>query len=173
MYQSCPSGSRPGESLRPPAPAAVLTAVKLMCAGAAVFTVSLIISIVSVPFIGRSAATLRLAGRSQSLPVVIAVGIVGGLVVIALWLWMARANSQGRNWARILSTVFFGLATLKLLTVFSEPRMVLGLIFWTPAWLVGLAAVRLLWRPGCSAFFKPQGAGPSLHEVRARDRGGR
>ena len=40
---------------------------------------------------------LRLAGR-QPLPVVIMVGSAGGLVVIALWLWMARANSQGRNW---------------------------------------------------------------------------
>ena len=74
---------------------AVLTAVKLMCAGAAVFTVSLIISIVSVHFIGRTAATLRLAGRSQPLPVAITVGIVGGLVVIARWLWIARANNQG------------------------------------------------------------------------------
>ena len=35
-----------------------------------------------------------------------------GLVVVSLWLWMARANGQGRNWARILSTVLFVLATL-------------------------------------------------------------
>ena len=41
--------------------------------------------------------------------------MVFGLVVIALWLWMARANGQGRNWARILSTVLFGLATLELI----------------------------------------------------------
>ena len=34
--------------------------------------------------------------------------------LIALWLWMARANGQGRNWARILSTVLFGLGTLEL-----------------------------------------------------------
>ena len=112
MYQPYPSGGESAGPLRPPAPAPVLTAVKLMYAGAAVFTVSLIISFISAAFIGRSAATLRLAGRSQPLPVAITVGIAGGLVVIALWLWMARANSQGRNWARILSTVLFGLATL-------------------------------------------------------------
>ena len=165
MYQPYPSSGGPAGPLRPAIPAAVLTAVKLMCAGAAVFAVSLIISIISVPFIGRSAAMLHLAGRSQPLPVVIMVGIAGGLVVIALWLWMARANSQGRNWARILSTVLFGLATLKLIGVFSEPKMVLGLIFWTPTWLVGLAAVWLLWRPDSSAFFKPPGAVPGLHEV--------
>jgi hypothetical protein len=135
----------------------VRAAIRLMYAGAAVTSLSLIISIISLAFIGRSAATLRLAGRSQPLPVAISVGIVGGLVVIALWLWMARANSQGRNWARILSTVLFGLATPKLIGVFSEPQTVLGLIFWAPTWLAGLAAVWLLWRPDSSAFFKPQG----------------
>ena len=36
------------------------------------------------------------------------------MIGIALWLWMARANGQGRNWARILSTVLFGVATLQL-----------------------------------------------------------
>jgi hypothetical protein len=70
---------------------------------------------------------------------------------------MARANSQGRNWARIVSMVLFGLATIG---VFSEHQTVLGLMLWVPAWLVGLAAVWLLWRPDSSAFFKPQGAGP-------------
>jgi hypothetical protein len=97
MYQSYPSSGRSAGPLRPPVPPPVLSAVKLMCAGAAVFAVSLIISIILVPFIGRSAAMLRLAGRSQPLPVVITAGIAGGLVVIALWLRMDRANSQGRN----------------------------------------------------------------------------
>jgi hypothetical protein len=85
--------------------------------------------------------------------------------VIALWQWMARTNGQGRNWARILSTALSGLATLKLIGVFSEPRMVLGLIFWAPAWLIGLAAVWLLWRPDSSTFFRPQGAMPGLREA--------
>jgi hypothetical protein len=165
MYQPYPSSGQPVEPLRPPAPAPVLTAVKLMHAGAAATALSLIISIISLAFIGRSAAMLRVAGRNQPLPVAIAAGIAGGLLVIALWLWMARANGQGRNWARILSTVLFGLATLKLIGVFSEPRTMLGLILWTPAWLVGLAAVWLLWRPDSRAFFKPRSAAPSLREV--------
>ena len=49
------------------------------------------------------------------------VAIVGGLVPWSrLWLWMARANGQGRNWARIMSTVLFGLATLDLASVFPQ-----------------------------------------------------
>ena len=146
--------------VRPSVPRAAHTvraAVRLIRAGAAVTTVSLIISIISLAFIGRSAATLRLAGHSQPFWVAITVGIAGGLVVLAMWLWMARANSQGRNWARILSTVLFGLATLELISVFNGAQTMLSLIFWVPTWLVGLAAVGLLWHPDSSAFFKPQG----------------
>jgi hypothetical protein len=149
--------------LRPSVPRSVRTvrvAVRLMYAGAAVTTLSLIISIISLPFIGHSAAMLRLAGRSQPFWVATTVEIVGGLVGIALWLWMARANSQGRNWARVLSTVLLALATLELVS-FSEAPTLLGLIFWTPTWLVGLTAVWLLWRPASSAFFQPQGSNPS------------
>jgi len=103
--------------LRPNVPRSAPTvraAVQLMYTGAAVTTLSLIIAIISLAHIGRSAAGLRLAGHSQPVPVAVTVGIVVGLVLIALWLWMARAISQGRNWARILSTVLFSLATLHL-----------------------------------------------------------
>jgi hypothetical protein len=156
--------------LRPSVPRSARTvraAVQLMYAGAAVAILSLIISIISLAYVGPNAATLRLAGRSQPAPVAMAVVIVGGGVVIALWLGMARASNQGGNWARILSTVLFGPATLELIGACTEPRAVLGLIFWVPTWLVGLAAVWLLWRPDSSAFFKPPGTVPGLPEVSA------
>ena len=109
-------------------------------------------------FLGHSLAVPQLK------PLIITVWIVVGLVVIALWLWMAQANGQGRNWARILSTVLFGLATLQLIGDLQQAvspagtvEPVLGLLLAAPAWLPGLAAVWLLWRPASSAFFKPQG----------------
>jgi hypothetical protein len=165
MYQPYPSSGQPAAPLRPPAPAPVLAAVKLIYAGAAASAVSLIISMISMALAGRSGAALRLAGRSQSLLPAIAAEVAGGLVMISLWLWMGRASSRGRNWARLLSTVLFGMATLKMIDVFSEPKTLLGLIFWAPAWLAGLTAVWLLWRPESSAFFKPQRAVPGLPEV--------
>jgi hypothetical protein len=137
----------------PRSPRAMRVAVRLMYAGAAFTTLSLIVSIVALPFVhAQRAAGLRLFGRSQPLPVAITVGIVGGLVLIALWLWMARANGRGRNWARIVSTMLVGLATLQL---FSE-KDVAQLVFALVTWLVGLAAVSLLWRPASNAFFKPE-----------------
>jgi hypothetical protein len=150
--------------LRPSAPRSARTvraAVQLMYAGAAVTTMSLIITIISLAFTGGGAARLRLLGRTQPLPVAITVGIMAGVVLIALWLWMARANGQGRNWARILSTVLFGLATLHL---FSN-KDVVQVVFAVVNWLVGLAAVWLLWHPTSNAFFKPQGITPAGHSA--------
>jgi uncharacterized membrane protein (UPF0136 family) len=155
--------------LRPSVPRSARTvraAVRLMYAGAAVTTLSLIISITSLAFIGSGAARLRLLGRSQPLPVAVTAGIVGGLVLIVLWLWMARANGQGRNWARILSTVLFGLATLHLFG--SED--VVEVVFAVVTWLVGLAAVWLLWRPASNAFFKQQGFTQAGHSARPAPR---
>lgn len=140
--------------LRPNVPRSASTvraAVRLMCAGAAVTTLALIIAMSSLAYSGRSAATLRLAGRSQPFPVAITVGIVGGLALVALWLWMARAIAQARSWARIVSTVLFGLATLHLFGNKGVAQVVFALL----TWLIGMAAVWLLWRPNSSEFFKP------------------
>jgi hypothetical protein len=181
MYQPYPSSDQPAERQRPAAPAPVLTAVKLMYVGAAVNTVTLIIVLA---LIGSNKAgthlrwnghTLTAAQLSHLKPVIIAVTIAAGLVVPALWLWMARANGQGRNWARILSTVLFALATLQLTGIFKAPvshvglgMEVLGLVVPVLTWLTGLAAVWLLWRPASSAFFKPQGLTQAGHSARIR-----
>ena len=158
MYQPYPSGGQPVEPTRPAAPQPVLTAVKLMYAGAAVSTVSLIISLVDI---GGSKAAIRKARPSldaaqvnQLNTFIITLAVVSGLVGIGLWLWMARANGRGKSWARIVSTVLFCLATLDLVGVFSEPKTLLGLIFPLLTWLIGVGAVFLLWRSSSTAFFK-------------------
>jgi len=76
---------------------------------------------------------------------------------------MPRWHGQGRNWARILSTVLFGLATLELTDATIGTGIVFGVtafgvIFPALTWLVGAAAVWLLWRPDSSAFFNPRGS---------------
>jgi len=159
MVQPYPSSGKPlTEAQRPPAPPSVLNAVKLMYAGAAVSTVSLIISLADISgtkaAIKKARPNLTATQVSQLNTFIIGLAIVSGLVGIALWLWMARANGQGKNWARIVSTVLFGLATLDLIGVFSQPKTILGLVFPVLTWLVGAGAVWLLWRPESTAFFK-------------------
>jgi hypothetical protein len=170
MYQSYPSSGQPGGPLRPAAPAPVLAAVRLMYAAAAVITVTLIIS---ATLIDSTKASLRKANPGLTAPQVrdlttlITLAIISGLALIALWLWMARADGQGRNWARILSAVLFALATLQLRGDFTQPAShpgsgvtvlyYAGTVLFAAAWLAGAAAVWQLWRPASRAFFQPQG----------------
>jgi hypothetical protein len=159
MYQPYPSSGQPAGLLRPAAPTPVRIAVKLMYAGAAVSTVPLIVALaysgdIQAYHIAPFGHRLTAAQIIQWRPLIITVVIVIGLIGPALWLWMARPNGQGRNWARTLSTVLFGLATLRL-AGWIRAGVALVLIA-ALTWLVGLAVVWLLWRPACSAFFKPQ-----------------
>ena len=62
MYQPYPPGGQPPGPLRPPAPAPVLTAVKLMYAGAAISTVNLIIALAYIG--GNRPATQQWNGHS-------------------------------------------------------------------------------------------------------------
>jgi hypothetical protein len=146
MYQSSMSAGQRTGPLLPPAP--VRTAAKFMYAGAAVSAVCLI---AMLPFIGDIHGTWNghpLTATPLTVTVVIA---VFGLVPIALWLWMARAAVRGRNWARVLCTVLFVLATLQL----AGSRGVEQVFTAALTWLIGLAVVWLLWRPAASAFFRP------------------
>ena len=160
MVQPYPSSAKPVEPERPPAPQSVLNAVKLMYAGAAVSTVSLIVSLVDISgtksAIRKARPSLTATQVNQLNTFIISLAIISGVIGIALWLWMARANGQGRNWARIVSTVLFGLATLDLFGVVSQPKTLLGLVFPLLTWLIGAGAVFLLWRGESTAFFHPQ-----------------
>ena len=146
--QPSPSAGQPVDLLRPAAPAPVLTAVKLMY-GAAASTAAVFL-IAALPFIGDIHGRFfghRVTTTPLSITLVI---VIFGLVPVALWLWMARAVGQGRNWARILSTVLFVLATLEL----QGEHGVLSVFLAWVTWLTGLAVVWLLWRPASRAFFK-------------------
>jgi hypothetical protein len=57
-------------------------------------------------------------------------GVVGGLVGVGLWIWMAIANGQGKNWARITGTVFGGIhivTVLIFMAVFPMPSLTTAL----------------------------------------------
>jgi hypothetical protein len=163
-YQPDPSSGGPVEPDRGPAPPSVLNAVKLMYVGAAVGAVSLVVSLLiplsdvaaSKARIKKEQPSLNASQVSQTFTAAIEVAIISGVIGTVLWLWMARANGQGRNWARILSTVFFGLATLTLVATLKAPSLV-GTVFGTLTWLVGLAAIVLLWRKDSTDFYRPTG----------------
>jgi len=165
--------------LRPSVPRSARTvraAVKLMYVGAGVSTVNLILLLAVIADIKAYHAILGHHLTASQVSVVSAgfmtLVIVWDLVPIALWLWMARANGRGRNWARVLSTVLFGAATLNLTGVIGPPGIRLTLVpqAYGPTlpvlyWVVGLAVVWLLWRPSSRAFFRPQGYMQAQHQA--------
>ncbi len=177
MPEPYPKSAPPVAAERPPAPPSVLNAVKLMYAGAAISTVSFIVSLAGIGAFERAinpqartsiinnakkTHTKLTPAQIQSQVhhldlVLITISIVLGLLGIGLWLWMSRANGQGRNWARIVSSVLFGGATFELLSVYGQPHTLLSVLFPTLTWLVGLATIILLWRRESSEYFKPPG----------------
>jgi hypothetical protein len=142
----------PAEPLRPTAPAPVLAAARFMYGGA---ISSAALLIVALPFAGDVKGNV-LGHRLTPTPLIITLVILAGLAVIGLWLWMARVTTQGRGWARILSTVLFGLATLELLSALEAigTKGVAQAFLTALTWLSGLGAVWMLWRPASRAFFE-------------------
>ena len=143
---------------RPGPPPSVRSAVKAMYVGAALSGLSVLLAAA-----GRSAIRRAVLQRfpnygEAQLRTAVNFGVVFavlvGLIGVALWLWMAYANGKGEEWARVLSTVFFGIDTLALaFNVFAASRTPLRTAGSVVVWAVGLVAIGLLWRPESSAYF--------------------
>jgi uncharacterized membrane protein (UPF0136 family) len=147
----------PGLLARPAPPGAVRRATNLILAGAALAVVygvvdgltshnSVFFTYTSTP----SGTTVHQANSAVS-------GIIGGVIQGLLWLWMAWKTKEGRSWARVLSTVFFGIFCLaaldSLVHLASDHDSVPAFLVDLAGLAVGLAALIQLWRPESSQFF--------------------
>jgi hypothetical protein len=139
----------------PPRP--VVIATRLMYAGAAVTAIGMVISIIAV-IAGENSlrashphATVAQLHATQN--ALIAVAVVGGLLEIGAWIFMARANRGGLKWARIVATVLFGLGTLNLISRVTGQGAATNLAYTAVTWLVGAGAVFFLWQRDSSAYF--------------------
>src|SRR6266536_334330 len=140
-----------------PLPASMVTAIRLMYAGAA-FALIWAIGVIAVsasiakhyPLVSES-GDHRLAGA-------VTLAILLCAADIALWLAIARACRRGSGGARVAGTVLFAVHTVGVLGVVTSgqaglgPAKVLTLI----GWLIALGAVVALWQPPSSAFFTAQ-----------------
>jgi hypothetical protein len=172
MYQPYPGDQSPQQyapagRLAPAAPPPpVVRAVQLMYAGAAATLIGIVVNLTT-----ESSVKSQLLKRSPNLTpaqlttfehVEIALSIVSGLIGVGLWIWMAQMNKRGRSWARITSTVFFGIETLGVLV----PATGVGALgdagpirfYNILVWLIGLGAIILLWRRQSSDYFNARDA---------------
>lgn len=151
---------------RPEPPQSVLTAVRLMYAGAVLSLLSFITTMVTMGGLREEIERNASAGSGGQLSdtqvdaivtFTLGLAVIAGLIGAGLWFWMARANLKGRNWARILATVFFGLNTLGVVSTFTQDagQQAIGLAFSVVIWLVGLGAVIFMWRPDNAPFYQP------------------
>ena len=153
-----PAGPRPGS---------VTTAVRLMWVGAALAVVSALLT----PTMGdslrgqiRDAMATSNAGLTPSeldgiVTAVLAVALVFGLIGAGLWLLMAWLNGKGKNWARIVATVFFAIGLISTLSGLTRAgdAPLLTILSLASA-IVGGVAVFFLWRKESSAWFQAQSA---------------
>jgi hypothetical protein len=81
--------------------------------------------------------------------------IVGALIGVALWLWMASANGQGKSWARIVASVLGGLNVLFTLSGLAmNPQTGASLVFSLVGLVLAAVILFLLWRPESSRFYE-------------------
>jgi hypothetical protein len=157
MYQPSPSSGQMPEAVRPEPPDSVLTAVKLMYAGAVVNGLALIVGLATI---GSLRSALRRADPSLTTTQLhdfevfyVTLSVVTGLIGIGLWILMAVMNRRGHSWARIVASVLFGIYTLFLLLGVARAGAAVGTLVSLLTWLIGLATVVLLWRRQSSEYF--------------------
>ena len=92
--------------------------------------------------------------------------IIQYLLLVVIWVLMARMNRAGRGWARFVAS---GLAILSTVDAFSivnglkggQTVTVLGIVFIAgnlALWLIGVVAVAMLWRSESSEYFRSRAA---------------
>ena len=85
----------------------------------------------------------------------IGIFIAGGLIGAALWLWMAQSCKAGKSWARVVSTVFFGIDTLSVLVGATAVQGGgIARFYGFVVWAIGLVAIILLWQRASSEYFR-------------------
>jgi hypothetical protein len=160
MYEPYPASGSTQQPQHIQPPRSVLNAVRLMYAGAALEVLVVIVAVVTIGSSksailarhpGYTSAQLHTAEVARTVPLVI-----GGLIGVGLWLWMAWANGTGRNWARVVAAVFFGINTLDLLISIFVVHAVSTLIVGAVVWLVGLGAIVLIFNKDSSPFYQQQ-----------------
>ena len=168
-YQSMPdpAAGPPGPAPQVGVPASISNAVKLMYAGAVISLINALSVLFTRDTMRTSVAdALRKQGKSvdastvdSAVNVGIILGLVIGLIGVALWIWMARTNQSGRSWARVVATVLGALNILfTLLSLGQDTSTGLSRILGIISAILAVVILVLLWRKESSAFYAAHSA---------------
>lgn len=139
-------------------PPSIRLAVRLMWLGAVVtFLGSLSVFVQTDALRDRlkdNDATLTKSDLDAAVTAIIGFTIVIGLVIVALWLWMAYTNGQGKSWARVVATVLGVLNVLFLVGGLAMGNQTgLGLVFNFVNLVLAIVILVLLYRSDSSRYY--------------------
>jgi hypothetical protein len=85
--------------------------------------------------------------------------VIGALIAVGAWLWMAWANGHGRSWARGVSTTLFvvgtlGLPIVSLRNARNAPTLTVGVVIWA----VSLAVIVLIFSKDSGPYYRQAGS---------------
>ncbi len=154
---------------RPPArpPWALVAAVRLMCLGA-VLELGAVITIVatwgSIRPAARRAEPNLTALQWNALTAHSVATLVGSILAVALWVWLAWFTSRGNDMARFVYASFFALLSLGLLYGVAGHALVIApadFIAEAAAWAVSFVGLVLIFTPQASRFYRSQTPQPA------------
>ncbi|PNI07076.1 hypothetical protein CXX84_18440 [Arthrobacter sp. AFG7.2] len=157
-YGQSPYAQYPSEQPQPTGSAGVPQLVNisfwLLIAAAAIFVISMLTGLTTLddPMF-RNAFEDQIEGSGAGVTYEDMKGVIAGTLVVfaiiglALYLLVAFFVRKGKNWARILGTVF---AALSVFSLFGPPS------FATIGTLLGIAAIVLLYLPAAAPYFRRQ-----------------
>jgi hypothetical protein len=163
MYEPYPGGVQMAQRPRTQPPRSVTVSVLLMFTGAAVSLVALFFNIRGLDALkSQVRATHPFYTTAQvngSVHASVGSIVFGALFDTAVWILVALMCKGGKEWARIMATVLFGIFTLSigvalgLRAAFPFYRDFLPVWFDILFWLIALAATVPLWvRPSMDYF---------------------
>jgi hypothetical protein len=152
------TGREPDDSMIPPS---VRRAARLMLAGGGL-TALVGIFLVVATIADRSSLTNSNAQFSGDIAGI----IVEYVIIIAMWVLMARYNRAGRAWARIVASVFAAISTYDTFGLVNsltkgESITVIGYVYIISSiavWALGVVSIAMVWRSESSAYFKARSA---------------
>jgi hypothetical protein len=158
------TGSVPDDSV---VPGPVRNAVRFMLAGGAT-TAIIGIFLIFATIADKNALTDSNGKKLSSSE--FTSGVVGTvityLILVVIWVLMARLNRAGHGWARILASVFCAISTYDAYSLVNsltggQTVTVVGVIyivFTLVIWAIGVVAIALLWRSESTAYFRSRAA---------------
>jgi hypothetical protein len=144
---------------KPTPPSSIMTAVKLMYAGAALAAIGFLTSLLTQDSV-REQALERAPDLTESevdaiVAFAIAFAVVVGLIGVLLWVWMAETNRRGKSWARVVATVLGALnVLLTLFGLFTGQYAGIVLVFNLISAVLAAVILYLLYRPDSNAYYE-------------------